>query len=406
MKFNQVLHVAAMAAVLVPAAQGGSKFKVLHDFGMGGDGVLPYGPLLVGKRGSLYGVTIDGGTGKCSDYGCGTVFELTLGKAGWSETVLHNFVFSEGTGPNGSLALDSEGNLYGTTTSGGPDDVGTVYELSPTSDGWTLGTIYPSGSRVGLVSDKAGDLYGFLGTGSHQAGAIAELSPGSGGWAYAALYSFCSQNHCDDGFGPADALSWDAKGNLYGTTYHGGDGYGVAFELRRATDPATGSAAWTYHVLHRFGSYKNDGQNPDGGLVVDASGNAYGVAALGGVHGTGTVFELTPSSAGDWKQTVLYDFPDCANGCLPGGTLAFDKAGNLYGAASGGIADCGGYACGVVFKLAPQTGGRWRYSVLHKFDGADGEFPYGVTSDDKGNLFGVTTNGGTYNEGVAFEITP
>ena len=69
MKFNQVLHVAAMAAVLVPAAQGGSKFKVLHDFGMGGDGVLPYGPLLVGKRGSLYGVTIDGGTGKCSDYG-------------------------------------------------------------------------------------------------------------------------------------------------------------------------------------------------------------------------------------------------------------------------------------------------------------------------------------------------
>ena len=406
MKFKQLLPLLAIAAVLVPAAEGGSKFKVLHVFGANGDGVLPYGPLLLGKKGGLYGVTIDGGSGKCSDYGCGTLFELTPGRAGWKEAILHNFDFPHGSGPLDSLAVDSAGDLYGVTVGGGPNGLGSVYELSPTSEGWAFSTIYPFGSREGLVSDKAGNLYGFLTASTSGGGALAELSPGSKGWAYTALYKFCSQQHCADGFGPAGPLSWDAKGNLYGTTYHGGGGnsYGVAFELSQATDLATGSVTWTYHVLHRFGSYKNDGQNPDGGLVVDASGNAYGVTVYGGVYGAGTVFELTPSSGGHWKQKVLYDFQDCANGCLPGGTLAFDKAGNLYGAANGGIADCG-YTCGVVFKLAPQTGGKWKYSVLHKFDGADGEFPIGVTIDDKGNLFGVTTNGGTYNEGVAFEIT-
>jgi hypothetical protein len=102
---------------------------------------------------------------------------------------------------------------------------------------------------------------------------------------------------------------------------------------------------------------------------------------------------------------VLYDFPNCANGCAPGGTLVFDKAGNLYGAGGGGSVSCG-YTCGVVFKLTPQAGGKWKYSVVHKFNGNDGAFPWGVIVDGKGNLFGATENGGTYNSGVAFEITP
>jgi hypothetical protein len=168
---------------------------------------------------------------------------------------------------------------------------------------------------------------------------------------------------------------------------------------------AKGNGTWTYHILHRFASFPSDGQTPSGGLVLDTSGDLYGDAALGGVHGNGTVFKFTPAS-GHWKQTVLYDFPNCADGCFPFGTLVFDKAGNLYGAASGGLADCGGYTCGVIFKLTPQSGGHWKYSVLHKFNGADGDFPWGVIVDGKGNVFGTTENGGTYNAGVAFEITP
>jgi hypothetical protein len=163
--------------------------------------------------------------------------------------------------------------------------------------------------------------------------------------------------------------------------------------------------SWTYHILHRFASFPTDGQSPDGGLAMDASGNLYGVTGLGGVRNQGTVFKFAyrPSQ---WKQTVLYSFPNCAEGCYPDGTLAFDKAGNLYGVGSGGLVDCGGYTCGVVFKLTPQAGGTWKYSVVHKFNGNDGAFPWGVIVDDKGNLFGTTESGGTYNAGVAFEITP
>jgi uncharacterized repeat protein (TIGR03803 family) len=138
---------------------------------------------------------------------------------------------------------------------------------------------------------------------------------------------------------------------------------------------------------------------------LDASGDLYGVTGLGGVHDQGTVFKFA-FIGGHWKQTVLYDFPNCADGCFPGRTLVFDKLGNLYGVSDGGIADCGGYTCGVVFKIAPQKNGKWTYSVLHKFTGKDGAFPWGVIVDGKGNLFGTTENGGTYNSGVAFEITP
>jgi hypothetical protein len=157
--------------------------------------------------------------------------------------------------------------------------------------------------------------------------------------------------------------------------------------------------------MHRFANFPTDGQYPSG-LVVDASGNAYRVTGLGGAHQSGTIFKMTPTTGGHWKQTEVYDFPNCADGCFPGRTLAFDKGGNLYGVSSGGVADCGGYTCGVVFKLAHQKSGTWTYGVVHKFTGKDGAFPWGVIVDDQANIFGNTENGGTYNAGVAFEITP
>jgi uncharacterized repeat protein (TIGR03803 family) len=405
MNFKQVLHVVAVAAILVPAARGGSKFKVLHNFGASGDGTFPYGPLLLDKRGNLYGVTIDGGTGKCSDYGCGTVFELIPGGVRWSQTILHNFASRDGS-PWGALVLDRARNLYG-TTDGGPGSNSEVFELSPVSGGWSFSVLYTDGAGPGLLLDKAGNLYGAIGPGDYFGiGAVGELSPGSDGWTYTDLFNF----NPTVGYAPPAPPIWDGKGNLFGTTTDGGisqpkcqtsSGCGVVFEMT-----PNGDGTWAYHILHRFASFPQDGQTPSGGLVMDASGNLYGATAYGGVHGNGTVFEFTPSSGGHWKQTVLYDFPNCANGCLPGGTLVFDKVGNLYGAASGGLADCEGYTCGVIFKLTPETGGKWKYGVLHKFNGADGGFPIGVILDDKGNLFGTTELFGKYNAGVAFEITP
>jgi uncharacterized repeat protein (TIGR03803 family) len=412
MKLKLVLPVLTIAAIMVPAAQGGSKFKVLHDFGARGDGTIPYGPLLLDKHGNLYGVTIDGGTGKCSDYGCGTLFELTPGDAGWGETILHDFVFSEGEGPVGPLGLDSAGNLYGTTSGGGPTDLGAVFQL--TRDGSAFSLLYDLGAGPSVILDETGNIYGIMGPGAHKAGAISELSPGSDGWTYTALYSFCSENQCADGFDSVAPPSWDAKGNLYGTTYFGGYGYGVAFELSRTSTAAQPGIVWKFHVMHRFGKKSTDGRNPNGGLTVDSFGNAYGTTPVGGAGcaspGCGTVFKLTPvpHKPGRWTETILYDFPSvppCSKGCAPAFDLVFDQAGNLYGLNGGGLS-CGGAPCGMVYKLSPQKNGRWKYSIVHEFKGSDGAFPRGLTIDDKGNLFGVTTNGGTYNEGVAFEITP
>jgi uncharacterized repeat protein (TIGR03803 family) len=396
--------------VLAQAAAAGSSYRVLHNFGGSADGTIPYGPLLLGKRGSLYGVTIDGGTGECSDYGCGTVFELTpRTNSKWRERVLYSFVSgSDGAGPAGGLIFDGSGNLYGTTNRDGGASPSTAFELSPVSGGWAHTVIYDNSAGPGLVLDKAGNLYGDIGPGDYFGiGAVGELSPGSDGWSYTDLFNF---NPTVGYFPPAPPI-WDGKGNMFGTTTDGGisqpkcqtsSGCGVIFEMT-----PNGNGTWAYHILHRFASFPQDGQTPSGGLVMDASGNLYGVTGgLGGAHKNGTVFKFTPSTGGKWKQTVLYDFPNCANGCYPFGTLAFDKAGNLYGASNGGLADCEGYDCGVIFKLTPQKNGAWKYSALHKFKGADGAFPWGVILDEKGNLFGTTENGGKYDAGVAFEITP
>src|SRR5208337_4810013 len=154
-------------------------------------------------------------------------------------------------------------------------------------------------------------------------------------------------------------------------------------------------------VLHRFlESSSTDGQSPYSGLVMDKAGNFYGATWEGGRYYQGTVFKLA-YTGGKWKETILYDFPDCGYGCMVEGTLALDKAGNLYGTAAGGGGNCG-YACGVVFKLSPQKNGKWRYSVVYNLTAAGGGLQpfYGVIVDKKGHLFGVTSQFGKYGGGT------
>ena len=398
-KLTKILTAVFLAFALVPAASGGVKYKVLHSFGSGKDGPgVPSGPLLLGRNGNLYGNTYR------------VSFELAPQANGkWKEAILHTFA-SDDALPWGALISDRVGNLYGTTDGGGGDSE--VFELSLASNGWTYSALYNDAVGNGLLMDKAGNLYGEIGRGQYKYGAVGELSPGleAGGWVYTPLYSFCSQ-YCPDGWGLVQAPIWDGKGNLYGATPDGGNGppfcangeggCGVIFKMTPNQD-----GTWTYHVLHRFASSATDGQNPNGGLAMDASGNLYGVTVYGGAYNRGIVFKLT-FAGGHWKETTLYDFPNCADGCYPAGTPAFDKAGNLYATASGGLGDCGGFTCGVVFKLTPQQNGTWKYNVVYKLHGTDGNFlPYGVIVDSKGNIFGTTSAGGTYNSGVAFEITP
>jgi uncharacterized repeat protein (TIGR03803 family) len=396
--------------LLATDAGANPKYKVLHAFGAGGG---LYSSLILDGEGNPYGESWGGGV-----YNYGTVFELSLSiGGGWRRRVLHSFNWSaDGNAPSGGLIFDAAGNLYGTTSENGAHGQGAAFELSPASKGeWAETKLYSFGSdhdgagpRSGLISDVSGNLYGTTyGGGEYGEGTVFELTPEAHGWAETILYGFCANiNPCVDGDAPYAGLTWDTVGNLYGTTELGGKGvggdWGTVFELEHT------STGWRHLLLHSFPGFQGDGKVVYAGVIFDRSGNLYGATNSGGACNTcGTVFKLTRGTDGRWKESVLYNFPKPYDGSSPGASLVFDKAGNLYGtAATGGNNACAN-GCGVVFKLTPGAGGKWTYSVVHRFDFQDGANPAAaLILDNKGNLYGTTTIGGAGGYGVVFEITP
>jgi uncharacterized repeat protein (TIGR03803 family) len=293
----------------------------------------------------------------------------------WNAKVLHNFGSgADGQYPASGLISDAAGNLYGTTIFGGDYQGGTVFELTPTANG---------------------------------------------GWTETVLHSF---GNGTDGFGLYGGVIFDAAGNLYGTTVNGGPkGLGTVFELT-----PTAGGGWTETVLHSFGSTAKGAAYPFSGLVFDAAGNLYGTTFVGGTYycavlhaGCGTVFELTPTAGGVWRETVLHSFGSGADGYyLQGAGVILDAAGNVYGTTIfGGGNDCQvaqNYGCGIVFELSPNGVGGWTETVLHDFEnnGTDGSGPdAALTMDAAGNLYGTTSGGGDptcggSGCGTVFELTP
>jgi uncharacterized repeat protein (TIGR03803 family) len=337
-------------------------------------------------------------------------------RAQYTETILHNFGGTgDGQGPAGNVTLGASGNLYGTAFGGGANSFyGAVYEISPSSSGWTESLLQSFGGLQadgyspgeGVISDGAGNLYGTTsGGGSGNDGVVFELSPTGGGWTESVLYNFPSET---SGVGPGN-LAFDGSGNLYGTTYvAGANNLGSVFKLT----PSGGS--WTYSTIHSF-TGGSDGSNPTGDLVFDAAGNLYGTATTGanttttichGLGGCGTVFRMTPGA--HWQFSTLYAFQGSRGGG-PRGHLVFDSAGNIYGTTLMGGSCHSSVGCGTVFKLAPSTQG-WKETVLHLFTGYyDGNGPFsGLTLDAAGNLFGATNAGGPplLLCGTVFELTP
>ncbi len=276
--------------------------SVLYTFapeGMPNAGYLPAGGLTFDSAGNMYGTTNDGG-----QYGKGTVFELTPSQSGWSIVVLYTFTGStDGAVPNGSLFMDSAGNLYGTTVEGGDltciekEGCGVVFELTHTSSGWVekvLHTFERSDGLLpegGLIADSAGNFYGSTsGGGTNQGGTIYELTPGNGGWAFNLLYSLTGT---PSQAGPVGLLALDSSGNLYGASNQLGNHlYGNVFEL------SFSNGTWTYQDLHDFEG--PDGMWPNDGPTLDAAGNLLGTAGYGGTtndncdDGCGVIWEITP----------------------------------------------------------------------------------------------------------------
>jgi len=264
---------------------------VLYNFTGGSDGMNPaLGDLIFDQAGNLYGTTTGGGA-----YGYGTVFELVRSQGGWTESVLYSFTGrSDGSQPFAGVIFDKAGNLYGTTAYGGDYTWGTVYELTPSGSGWTVNVLhaFQGGSDGanpfgGLIFDQSGNLYGSNWyAGQYEGGTVFKLTPSNGSWTYSVLYSF-------DGIGPYGSVAnlvMDGAGNLYGTTLndgHGKYGEGNVFEMT----PSGGS--WTYTSLYDFTGL-NDGAEPICNVTFDAKGNLYGTTYYGGADGYGVVWEITP----------------------------------------------------------------------------------------------------------------
>jgi uncharacterized repeat protein (TIGR03803 family) len=400
--------------LLVTTAWGTDHQTVLYNFGNDMDGVEPGGGLIMDSAGNLYGVTSEGGFNSCL-FGCGTAFELSPKPGGgWTETVLHDFGGGSNDGilPVGGLVMDRRGNLFGVTVQGGLQGDGTVFELSPDGSGdWTETVLYNFGTNSafpsgGLTMDAAGNLYGTAEYGgSYGWGTVFELSPSLGGnWSETTLHSFGSGN---DGTGPLGSLIMDAAGNLYGTTYAGGEGEGfcrgsgcgTAFEV------SPGVSGWTETVLHSFNG--EDGTAIWAGLVMDAAGNLYGTALQGGdltgencaPFGCGTVFELSLNGGGEWTETTLRSFGGPPDTGYPQAPLILDSAGNLYGTGSG----CCSFVPAAVFELSPRQGG-WVEALPFIFNPNSGPTS-GVILDRFGELYGEA-GGGLYGGGIAYKLTP
>jgi len=272
----------------------------------------------------------------------------------WTVTDIHQFVGGPGDGqfPElGGLNMDAAGNLYGTTLAGGEYEDGMLYELSPAGNGWTMSVLYNFGWAVtwgfgpegGVAFDRYGNLYGVTEEGGEYGlGVVYQLSPSPSGWNLHPLHSF---NEETDGASPLGTPVLDSAGNIYGTTFsYGPNNGGTVWEL----SPTQGG--WNFSVLYAFAA----GEGPDGGLLRDSAGNLYGATVSGGASGHGAVFKLSPGNGG-WTFTSLHDFTGGNDGASPLSNLSMDSAGNLYGVTEygGQVEQNCASGCGVVFEITP-----------------------------------------------------
>jgi uncharacterized repeat protein (TIGR03803 family) len=317
------------------------------------DGSVPFAGLVADRSGNLYGTTLFSGTSAS-----GVVYRLSppTSKGGtWTETVLWNFALNKknnGYGPgDGKLNIDAVGNIYGTTTAGGAKNKGIVFELSPVGDGTYIFSILhsfsgPDGAdpQYGVAIDSAGNLYGTTEEGGKsnancigQCGLVYKLSQFNGTWKETVLYGFNGTN----GANPISPISIDVAGNLFGTFYDAGEdgtcdsvSCGGVFKLV----PKVGGGGKAYTFLF---DGQNGGAPQTGVLVPPPSDVLYGTTT----NGPGNVFSIRGKT-----ETVLYQFcslPNCTDGSFPAFGTLIEHAGVLYGAAE----LHGLYGFGVVYSI-------------------------------------------------------
>ncbi len=400
-RFNNISQIALRAtvvlavfsALLVLAASPAlaQTEQVLYSFAGTPDGANPYAGLVL-HNGNLYGTTLNGGL-----HGFGTVFQLSPnGRGGWAETVLYNFCpvspsCTDGQNPAyGQVVFDAQGNLYGTAFSGGALGNGAVFELTPSGSNWNYQVIYSFAGQPdaaspinGLVMDAAGNLYGtaYSGGGGNN-GAVYQVHPnGNGTWTEQVIASVAEL---------FAGLAIDPTGNLYGTTT------ASVFKII-----PNGTNNWFLANILNFTNGATQGNTPNGTPMLDSVGNVYGTTMLGGKNNMGVVYKLTKGGQVKYTEKVLYSFG--ANGTQPNGGVVMDSTGNLYGTTTAG----GKNGAGVVYKLIFNGTNYIGETSLQAFIGINGAVPYdSLILDSAGYLYGTTFYGGSNGQGTVFIANP
>jgi uncharacterized repeat protein (TIGR03803 family) len=435
----------------------GTGFQRLHSFAGGtNDGFSPAASLILDGSGNLYGTTTQGGASNA-----GTVF--TLRSDGSDFRVLHSFAggASDGEFPYASLTLDGSGSLYGTTSAGGSFNLGTVFRLKTNGGGFRLIHAFAGGAgdgrfpRASLLLDDSGNLYGttpyggqppiFLPIGETYDGSGTVFRIKTDGAGFQLLHAFTFDvtgvAPLPDGESPSGSVTSDGAGNLYGMTAFGGSSSGgTVFKMKMD--------GTSFQILHSFAGGASDGREPYDSLVLDRSGNLYGVTQGEGVPGLQTIFKIRTDATG---YQVLHTFVDANDGYTPSGSLILDGSETLFGTMVGGgssysgtlfsirtdgslfqalysfagfmsdagspsaavIPDGSGYLYGTaqyggfsyggaVFRIRSDGSG---FQLLHVFVGGDGESPESpLVLDRAGNLYGTTNLGGMSNGGTVFKM--
>jgi uncharacterized repeat protein (TIGR03803 family) len=359
----------------------------LYSFTNGPDGAEPYASLIQGADGNLYGTTI--GSDFDMPHSSGSIFQITTNG---TLTALYTFPgSSDGATPAGGLTVGNDGNLYGTTISGGTNGDGTIFELAlegsfrllhsftGVADGAT-----PSGA---LAQGSDGNFYGADGNefsallpqpGAAAYGTVFKTTPAG---SFTVLHTFTDGS---DGGLPLGGLTLGIDGNFYGTSETGGaNGKGNVFTL---------NSSGLLTNLYSF-TGGSDGGSPEAALVQANDTNFYGTTTSGG-SGYGTLFKISPEGA----FTMIQEFSG-GNSSGPFSPLVLATNGSLYGCASGEAGD----KFGVIFKVTPPNA----YTVLYTFtNGIDGEEPRGgLVQGSDGIFYGTTSGGGPNGNGVVFKMT-
>ncbi len=345
------------------------------------DGQNPFGSLMQALDGKLYGLAFGGGTN-----GVGTLFQFDP----VSNIFIKKYDFAgpvDGQNPIGSLMQATDGKLYGLTSAGGANGVGTIVQYNYATN--VLTNLFDfSGIATGgtppnsLIQATDGKLYGMTNTGgANGIGTLFQFDPATLG--FLNKFDFTGI----DGDSPSGSLMQASDGKLYGMTEIGGaNASGVVFQY----DPFTSA----YIKKFDFGVVAN----PFGSLVQATDNKLYGMTQTGGANALGTIFQYDPA-------TNIYidkiDFSGAATGDTPLGSLIQATDGTLYGMTSAG----GANGFGVLFQYNPLTN-----ILIDKFDFsgiASGDTPLGsLVQAIDGTLYGVTSAGGANAFGTLFQFNP